>query len=301
MLIKDHFFQKLKAMVECPPIKNKSIAIFSALKEPLIQLLLEIIHTRKHDNKGPKPNKEIISKVLDAIIENLDSGTKIRYLETHYGIKRSTYYRYLNLIINYGLFEKIHQQLLNCKSSSLLIVDGSHIRSISGSEGVGYGYKERSKRAIKLTILIDTKKVIQYKGLQPDNLTDHKAFLDMVKNNPQSKPIEVLADAGYHGKEFFSLCRDNGYNVTSCIRKTRNGFSHTLTNYQKIMLKRERNKVEHVFAQLKTFRGIRTKSNKKVKFYNLLLELGVLLISINNGIINGGLRVRKIFLRKKDQ
>ena len=79
------------------------------------------------------------------LAEQVDNGSKICYLEKHYGISRGTYYRYLRIIIEHRIIQKFHYRLLaGYRKPSLLLVDGSHIRSINGSEGVDYGYKEVS-------------------------------------------------------------------------------------------------------------------------------------------------------------
>ena len=181
----------------------------------------------------------------------------------------------------------------------MFLVDGTHIRSINGSEGVNYGYKEVSKMAVKITVLAGFNKVIYLSGLHPDNLNDHIAFGDMVSNEPSDRPLQVLADAGYNGKTFKDTCKRNGYEIISCVKKWRTGPSHVLSDYHKILLKRHRCKVEHVFSQLKRFRGLAVKANRFKRFYKNLLDFGNLMVSIHNGIIRGGLKtLTKITLKR---
>lgn len=237
MTLRDFSFQHLKNSIS-PSTTNKwSGEIFEGIKSVLIVEIMGIILKNKRHNRGPKPNREIISKVLDALFEQLDNGSKICYLEKHYQIKRATYYRYLKIIIDNKLFESFHRKLLEVGSKpSMLLVDGTHIRSINGSERVNYGYKERSKMAVKVTILTGFNKVIYLSGLHPDNLNDHIAFGDMARLEPSQVPLQVLADSGYNGKRFKDDCKSDGYEIISSVRRWRNGPSHVLSNYHKILL-----------------------------------------------------------------
>jgi len=271
-----------------PSVTNKySRNIFITLKPYIAEKIYQIIILRKVNNRGPKPKKENISRSLDAIFEYLDSGTKIEYIEEHYKISRATFYRYFKLTDN--LIVEIHKQLFGASPPSLSVTDSSHVRSIDGSEGVSYGYKEKSKNACKITILAGMNKVIYDMAIHPDNLSDHVAFQDMIQKRPLDKSIDVLADSGYNGKVFKEICEQNGYHVTSCIKKYKNAnYSHQLTKYEKMILKENRSKVEHIFAQLKRFRAIQVKINKRIWIYFGYLRLAALLVSIQNGIINKG-------------
>ena len=280
--------------------KKYSKNIFDTLKPFLAEAIYQTVMRKKKGNKGPKPKRHNISASLDALFEAMDSGTKVDYLERHHKIPRATYYRYLKIISNNGLLEIFREGLTSgFQSPSLSLVDASHIRSVDGSEAVAYGYKENSKKALKITLLTGANKVIYLKGVHPDNLTDHTAFQQVAINCPSNAPIEVLADSGYNGRAFKDICQENGYHIISCVKKWRTGASHKLSNYQKLLIKRTRSRVEHVFAQLKRFRGVQVKNNKTIWAFNCYLDLAILLVSIHNGIIRKGLRQKvKIALKK---
>jgi len=262
-----------------------NMTIFQTLKRYIQEAILEIIYARKIKNRGPKITCDV-SKVLDAIFDMTDNGGKCSYIERHYGVKIGSYYRFLNIIIDHQLFERFLETCLAQESlPSLAVVDGTHIRSVDGSEGVSFGFKERGKRAIKLTLLTSTKKVVYGSILHPDNKNDHTAFGDFAINNPRNKPLDVLADAGYNGKDFKAICAKNGYNIISCPKKN---MQERPSNYQTLLLKMNRSGIEHVNAQVKRFRAIQVKYNKAVKFFNCYLQLVLLLVSIHNGYIRNG-------------
>ena len=108
MSLKDFNFQHLKASVSPSMTKKWSTNIFEGIKPVLIGTIIETITKNKRHNRGPKPSHKIISRVLDALFEQLDNGTKLCYLEHHYMIKRGTYYRYLKLIVDNELFQLFH-------------------------------------------------------------------------------------------------------------------------------------------------------------------------------------------------
>jgi len=225
-----------------------------------------------------------------------DNGGKCIYIERHYGVKIGSYYRFLNIIIDHRLFERFLEKcLVDEPSPNLCVVDGTHIRSVEGTEGVSYGYKEKSKSATKLTLITTTQKVIYGSALHPDNIHDLKAFEDFTSKNPKSAPLDILADAGYNGESFKNNCAKNGYNVISCPKK------NTIvkpSNYQMVLLKMNRSGIEHVNSQVKRFRAIQVKYNKTIRVFNCYLQLVLLIVSIHNGYIRGGF-CTKVYLKLK--
>jgi hypothetical protein len=94
--------------------------------------------------------------------------------------------------------EKYHKELLGDSATpSLLLLDSTHIRSTDGSIGVNYGFKEKSKKDLKITILTGVNRVIYFKAVHPDNLPNHICFREMVEKVPSPNSKEVLADRAY--------------------------------------------------------------------------------------------------------
>ena len=157
--------------------------------------------------------------------------------------------------------ENYHDKLLDGSIPPLLeTTDASHIRSIDGSEGVDFGFKEKGKRALKITIISGVNKVIYKIGTAPDNLPDHIALEQLIDNHPREITTPVLADSGYHGERFKNFCASKGYKIISCPRKYKNGKnSHSLSNQEAADIKRYRNRVEHNFASTKKFLAIQVK------------------------------------------
>ena len=93
------------------------------------------------------------------------------------------------------LIRLYHEKLLTgAISPTIEMTDAAmslHIRSVDGSEGVDFGYKEKGKRALKITIISGINKVIYHTGIAPDNLPDHKALEQLIDTNSRelSKPV----------------------------------------------------------------------------------------------------------------
>jgi hypothetical protein len=287
-------FEKLRSCAFNPKINN-SRTIYNELKYSILDDIVLIISSRKKLNRGPKPNPKTILGVLDALFEQLDNGSKLYYLEKHYNISRGTYYRYLKIISEYNLFQKYNDYLRSKHLPPLfLILDATHIRSLSGSEGVDFGYKEHGKKALKLTILTNSDKIIYLEDIHPDNIPDHIAFKDTATSNPLTTDLDVLADSGYNGNEFKRVVKDAGYNIIS-PRKKKSRLP-PLAEKETIMLKKHRATVEHTFAHLKTKRSLQIKTSRLIWVYKVLLDLAILINNLHFGIVKNNL-IKKPILK----
>lgn len=280
--------------------------IFQVLRIYLTQLILDAIITNKTLNRGPKPKPETVNKFLNAFFELCDNGSKFTYLIRHHHISSDTFYRLFKVLMAHQLFQKLHQNLLNgAIIEDINLLDSTHLRSLDGSDGVGYGFKEKGKKAVKLTVLTSVGKVIYLHSLNPDNVADTVAFKSLSHQKPVENMPLVLADKGYDGTDFKKECLKNGYNVISPPKnykkkkkKRRKSNIVSENNLQK--LKEHRCKVEHVFKQLKSYSGIQIKRVRKISHFDCLVNLAILIISIHNGIIREGLKPKTLLkIRKK--
>jgi hypothetical protein len=276
---------------QCRTFKRQFKGVFDFLIPYLESSLYSYIISRKLKNRGRKPDRAIINAFFKSYFYLLDNAPKSYTIEDHFNITRGSFYRLLKILYQSQLLLQFHEALLNGSDlPSLLLTDASHIRSVKGSEGVACGYKEHGKKAIKITIVIGINKVIYFKAIHPDNVNDHLCFEDIVKSNPQSQIKTVLADSAYNGERFNEVCKKNSYNIISPPIKRRNGASKTISNYDKLLLKKYRSRVEHIFSNLKNFRALQVKYNRFLWSFLTLFEGAILIISIYYGIIKGGLR-----------
>ena len=281
-----------------PTAQNKwSENIFNKLKPALLDYLYQAVLRNKVSNKGPKPSKDTINAFLDALFELLDNGSKYSYLFKHHKISKTTFYKYFNLLVSEQISENILNNLLKgVILDQITLLDSSHIRSIKGSDG----FKEKGKKALKLTVLASVNKVVYFHSLEPDNCSDIKAFTSLSNKHQSELNFTVLADKGYVGKEFKDKCLKNGHEIICPPKKLRNGASsHILTQPKKNLLRLHRCKVEHIFAQLKSYSAIQIKRVRTLKHFDCLVSLAILLTSIHNGVINGGLKSKTLLKIRK--
>lgn len=270
---------------------NYSKGIFTALLPYFETSIYDFVIKCKKNGKGPKPKKANIVRFLKAFFSLLSNGCKIETAIDQYNVSRGTFYRYLNLLQRSNLLEQFHSHLLAPYNDPALgLLDATHIRSVNGSDHLGYGHKEHSKKALKITIVTNTNKVIYQSGIVPDNKHDLNGFEALVVNNPSKHHLDILADSAYNGKRFKGVCEANNYHIISPQKKFHYGASEPLSKYQKVLLRKHRSKMEHVFSQLNRFRAIQIKYTKSIWVYKLFLQLAILIISIHNGIIRGGLK-----------
>ena len=61
-------------------------------------------------------------------------------------------------------------------------------------------------------------------------------------------------------------------------------YSHAVTKHEKTLLKKHRNRIEHVNGEIRRFRSANLKCVRRIKYYTLLITLGALLVNIfHNG------------------
>ena len=212
---------------------------FKELKLLIAEALFQAVLRNKVSNKGPKPHEETINVFLDALFELLDNGSKCSYLFRHHKISKTSFYKYFNLLIAEKILEKAHENLLKgAIIEDIALLDSSHIRSVKGSEGVDYGFKEKGKKAVKITLLASVNKIIYFHSLDPDNCSDIKAFTKLSNEHPSEQELTVLADKGYVGKQFKANCLKNKHKIICPVKKFRGNVpSHSLTDLERYLLK----------------------------------------------------------------
>ena len=152
----------------------------------------------------------------------------------------------------------------------------------------------------RVTLLASTHKVIYFHSLESDNTSDITAFTNLSRHHPVDGKIVVLADKGYVGKEFQAGCLKNGFEIVCPVKMFKNNTpSHSLSISNKKLLKTHRSKVEHVFAQLKSYSSIQIKRVRTIKHFNCLVNFAILLTSIHNGVIRKGLTPKTLLKLKK--
>ena len=259
--------------------------IFNSLKDEFKTRIKQIIYDRKIKNRGPKIKVDL-DRILDAIFESLDNGTKSHYINKNYSISISTFFWYRNLIAKNKIFEQVFEQfLLSQNNPKELLTDTMTVTSYTGKESTGFSYKVKGKRTIKIALLADRDKIIFRYLVVAGNIDDRATLSQMIRSmstGSPDNPIIILADAGYVGKQITADCLDHKIRLIAAPKRLVNGKpSHILNTIDKFILKSNRPRIEHVNQQLKNFRAIAHKYVRKISLYCSMLSLAILICSIS--------------------
>jgi len=163
----------------------------------------------------------------------------------------------------------------------ILVIDSTNIKNVSGIDSIGYHNKEPSKQATKVSLICDRNKVPLAVKVFPANVHDVKTIkptLDLLNNfrllhDKRNKHI-LLGDKGYITKEKFTSTR-----ILSYLRanmKKKNSF------YDKILLNKNRYKIEHCINNFKFPKRLKFRVDKYVEQYNSFSYISVLSLIIKN-------------------
>lgn len=72
-----------------------------------------------------------------------------------------TFYKYYNLIHQYGVFEGVHTDFINLKKVAPIgVADSICVKSNCGNKETSYFYKQKGKKGVKISLLSGINKVI---------------------------------------------------------------------------------------------------------------------------------------------
>jgi transposase len=261
------------------------------IKTPRFNILTVIFLIWKHyktifldhealKNKGfgrPRTNPR---KIYRAIMHILWSGGSWRSLPRGMG-KRSTIHGYFLEWAEAGLFKTLWEQIaidaakLGLIDPSLQMIDGTHILTVyMPNELSGFSYKHKNKRAVKISILIDSQGIPVSIDIDSANIHDSQ-MLGETLGQSVVEPVEprqktLLGDSGYIGEAQENTAEDFGF--TPNFRPTKN----QIEDYPKNKLKENKKNrwmVERSISWIKNMRRIRTCYEKSIKVFRAFCQL----------------------------
>ena len=246
--------------------------------------LIHSLKTHSISHRGrPRVN---IRRVFLGICFLLWSGSQWRALPRKYGA-RSTVHRYFVKWAKIGLFQRLWKITLafldqrNRIKKDIHIVDGSQVLVQSLPRSVAFlSPKYRPKRAIKLSLLIDSKGTPLATSLESANqhdvsLLDHTLNQNLNHTQIQGKTV-LLGDKGYVGGRQDLTAIIHGYQPIFHPRKYH---LDQLKASKRRILKQHRWKVERTISWLKSLRRIKHCYERSFESYQAFLDLGCLMIS----------------------
>ncbi len=259
---------------------RSSRAIFRAIKPFLMNRLQSIINSNKTSKAG-RPVKLSFDNFFNALFHLLDSGAKITSIPDIFQIPKTTFLRYLRLLVDNEFFAHIHEELIKgVKAPKMLIIDSFLVKSTDGREGTGRNPCDRGRRGVKVFLACSEKLIAHKVIIEPANKSENTCLRSAIQV-PSRKRVRLLADAGYVGRDIALEAKESGYRLIAKPRRTRNGqMTHKLSYRDAQELAQKRPYVEHLNARIRRFRGVDVKRVKSISVYRSLIYFALLLIAI---------------------
>jgi putative transposase len=272
---------RIQELLQNIPI-SKSESTYNKILDRLLPLLVQEFNKHYTKKVDGRPRKVDISKVFQAIFFVARSGAQYSYVQTAFGLAKSTFCYYLKIISKYEIIEKFLGDFLSeVEYSHLYITDTFTVKSMDGYEGLGRNPTDRGRNGNKVSLIIDENHIPIDISIEPANKHDAtilKSRLNTVVFNTTDR-VQLLADSGYVGKPLQELASSKNIQLTAKPRKKRNQMpTHVLTDEDSELLKKKRGGIELVNGQTRRHRGIHVKYVKKRATYKTMVFLVVLCI-----------------------
>jgi len=284
--------QDLKKIFDNHSIKNspkKYLETFQMLKTSFKERMIQLLKDRKRSNRG-RPCSINWENFFDCMFSICDNGTKLSYCLDHYGIPRSTYYHYFDIISRSGMLEKFYYEIIselpNIQPDQYLITDTFTVKSMGGSEGLGRNPTDRGRKGLKVSLICDPDLIVRGVHIDRANIHDSKLLEPTIqKASLGQKGIKCLADSGYSGSKYIQKIREQtGMILISQPRRTRNPnkMTHQISMEDSSLLNQKRNGIELLNGQIRSFRSLMIKYVKTIPAYRTYLYLALICMSCHN-------------------
>ena len=189
--------------------------------------------------------------------------------------KKSTVHSYFLKWAQAGLFKNLWEAIVTDAAknglieSKIQIVDGTPILSVYMPVSIsGFSYKHKSKRGMKLELLIDKAGIPLSLSLSSANVHDSKLLEDTLSQSVihgiKTAEKDLLGDSGFIGEENEKTALNFGFTPNFRPKKNQiNGYSKKKLNKNK----KYRFRVEHVISWMKNRRRIRTCYEKSLESF----------------------------------
>lgn len=255
--------------------KDKMYSIFQRIK-PLI--IIDFLILNRNSPAG-RPIKIDFDLLLDAF----ESGSQFKYVK-HYGISKTTFYRYLKILSDNQIVEQIYYQMIQFQDQNSIIecpriTDTMSVKSMRGSVGLGRNPTDRGRKALKISLICDLDRVTKCVHIGACNIHDSQMLIRTLDNirSPLSM-VDCLCDSGYVGKNLKKYCEKKNHNLIVKPRRTRNKslMTHTLSELDMGHLNKFRNRIELLNQNIRRYRSLWVQN---VSIYKCFLFIVLLCIS----------------------
>ena len=234
--------------------------------------------------------------------------SELKFVDVHY----QTVYKRFEQLVRRKVISKVWSSILNCYSDfmleknpkwfEILAIDTSMFNNISGCETVGKNHYDRCRLGTKMSAVVDEARVPVSLSFYAANIHDSLTTLPSIdaigckiKLDNRYKNT-IGADSAYISKQTTQLLKARKIDLVASKRKNMRR-SRPLTLLQRNAL-RKRVVVEHTFCHVKKFKRLKTRSEKRISFYEAMHQFIAALRTFRQLLhVDGSLiRVNKLLL-----
>jgi len=234
-----------------------------------------------------RPNKYDYNFYIKHIINVTVNGLSWNKLGLLLTMKTDLIRKKYNKWSKLNLFTKTNNIILNQYKKNNKIdsffIDSTNIVNFSGHLDFGYNIKNKNKKSIKISVLVDHNKIPHLIDISKGSVHDAKIMETIISNKLRynKKIFNLVGDKGYIKNEQYIDTIKKSNNITLITPLRINSKNKNIISTEIKTLLSERHKVEHFFSLLKRgFKRISIINDKILTNYNGFLNIAVSLISL---------------------
>ncbi|NQV77752.1 MAG: IS5 family transposase [Lutibacter sp.] len=237
----------------------------------IIQVLKNFI---KKESTG-RPLKYKIEEKLETIVFVLKSGISWKELnELNKLYDESSYRKYFYQLVKSEIIKKIFESLKPTNPSKINFIDSSQIRNKHGEKSsIGFCPQDMKHKGNKVSLVINN--IGKPIGCEIGRGSDHDLkLLDATINNLNIKIL--VGDKSYTSKKKRDELKKNGIKLLYPVKRN---IKELRTKEERKLLKR-RHLVENSFANLKKFKRLGYRYERKLEYFKGFVLLGLITMMI---------------------
>ena len=214
-----------------------------------------------------RPNKYdyifYIKHIINITINGLSWNKLGLLLSINTDFIRKKYIKWVKLGIFTSANNIILKQYYKKHKYNSLFIDSTNIVNFSGCLNFGYNIKNKNKKSIKVSVLVDNNRIPHIVDISKGSIHDAKIMENIInsKLKDNKTPFNLVADKGY-------IKNNNKITLITPLRV--NSKKEINNNNNNNILLKERSKVEHFFSLLKRgYKRISIINDKKLINYSI--------------------------------
>lgn len=261
----------------------------------LRKILQTIIHEECPRQRKVRTRYTTDKNLIKLTILYLKTGQSYREVSCMGHISKTYLTDKINDWNSHGIFttmyDKLRQRYVDLRYNRTnrvtmtTIIDAAHIRNQYGTEDVSYHQKEKSKKATKVSIIIDDAGAPMSLDVCKASIADVKRLEETVNKLPNNihadqRQVCLLGDAGYIGQAIHDRIM-NSKHIKVITKRRRNQQPNSVPEERKL---RKRIRVERQFSVLKYHKHLRERNDKKTSNFSMYVQIALCCMLLNTDV-----------------